>query len=359
MRVLILQLPSPADPRGAGNAASELAADLRESGNTITFAANALTGLRAGDTDVVLCVDPRLRTELCGWLVSLRHRRPLMIAWREADAVDAEGRMKRVLQGLVDRACAGVTVPSRRMKERLVHRGVAARKIEIIPKCIALEERCEEEENHFRIAYGLHGKFVVMIECDLTMQAPVDVLLVTASALRAHSRIQLIIAGEGPAKSHWVKIARERKLENIRFMPRHPAAIMPEIFGGIDLALVFDDGPANPPANPVEQACAIMAQGRPILAIAGEGSELADLVQAAGAGTSLSAADPQRLANTIRRMAESPDRLREQGDAGRAFLEKHHSRSVILSRLNGALRAAFAGINFSGSGWGAQQSQRW
>jgi colanic acid biosynthesis glycosyl transferase WcaI len=82
-----------------------------------------------------------------------------------------------------------------------------------------------------------------------------------------------------------------------------------------------------------------MAAGRPILAVAPPGSELARLIQDADCGLAVPPDDPGALAEALRWAAAHPAELECWGMNGRRYLERYHSRSGCIQQLAGVLEA--------------------
>ena len=76
--------------------------------------------------------------------------------------------------------------------------------------------------------------------------------------------------------------------------------------------------------------------------LAGDGSDLAELVLSAGCGFVVPPADAQALAKTILGAHEKRAELKAMGDAGRAKAERDFSRGVVTGRYE-ALVSSLAG----------------
>jgi colanic acid biosynthesis glycosyl transferase WcaI len=76
----------------------------------------------------------------------------------------------------------------------------------------------------------------------------------------------------------------------------------------------------------------ILAAGRPVVASVDEGTEVARVVEQAGAGLAVPPDDPDRFTEALATLLSDPDRAAAMGRAGRAFVEAWASPAAIAER---------------------------
>jgi glycosyltransferase involved in cell wall biosynthesis len=83
-----------------------------------------------------------------------------------------------------------------------------------------------------------------------------------------------------------------------------------------------------------------MAAAKPILL--GVRGEARRIVEQAGCGYAYDPENGAALADSIRRLLQTPDRGRSMGEAGRAYVMKHYSRQEQAERYAALLEKAAA-----------------
>ena len=151
----------------------------------------------------------------------------------------------------------------------------------------------------------------------------------------AGGRVLFAFVGDGPEKERLVAIARERRLDNVRFLDAMPRDRMPDVVAAADVALVplKHHIPGAVPSKIYEA----MASARPILLVA-EG-EPAAIVRDNGAGRVVAPGDGPALVAALAALARDPDARRRLGDAGRRAAEERFNRDTIAERFIAYLEA--------------------
>jgi colanic acid biosynthesis glycosyl transferase WcaI len=123
----------------------------------------------------------------------------------------------------------------------------------------------------------------------------------------------------------------QRGLSRVLLIEHQPYARMPEIYAASDVCLVPLLGDVDGSALP-SKVFRIMACGRPVLALCDPGSELAALVNAAGAGVVVPPGRPELLLAAVNELAASAGRRAAMGRSGRAYVERFHDRGAVTAR---------------------------
>ena len=144
--------------------------------------------------------------------------------------------------------------------------------------------------------------------------------------------IALLICGDGPAKP--ALQAACAGLSNVVFLPLQPAARLPELLGTADIHLL----PQRPEAADLvlpSKLTGMLASGRPIVAMAEEGSALAAQVRDCGRAVPATA---DHMAAALIEVARDGDAVRSMGARARLRAEQQWRQSRII----GCLETAFA-----------------
>jgi glycosyltransferase involved in cell wall biosynthesis len=133
---------------------------------------------------------------------------------------------------------------------------------------------------------------------NLGLTSSLEDVLRAAALLKGSMDISFVIVGEGVKKSGLEEIAKTNRLENVIFLPYQPREMFSEILAAADASLVTLNQSSSLSSLP-SKIFNIMASARPILAVAPQESELAQLIREAQCGITVSPQNPGHLAEVI------------------------------------------------------------
>jgi colanic acid biosynthesis glycosyl transferase WcaI len=84
----------------------------------------------------------------------------------------------------------------------------------------------------------------------------------------------------------------------------------------------------------------MLASGRPVIATAAPGTQVARVVE--GCGIAVAPDDAAALAQTVTALAENPELRRSMGGAARVFAEQEFARDSVLERFEAAMERMVA-----------------
>ena len=319
-----------------------------------SFAISAIIlGLfRAKRPDVVLVYQSALPTGIAAWMLSRLWRVPYVIdladLWPES--VAASGMLQnRVVHSLIRRVAkfvydgaAEINVITEGYRANLQHLGVDHAKINLV-RWWSEEGVFEpvERDELFAAKEDFSGKFNIVYAGTIGPCQQLETILDAAERLRDLPDVQFTIAGDGVARSELREIAREEKLDNVRFIGRRDPKDISKMFALSELLLVHlkpdNMSEISIPSKTVDYLCS----GRPLLmAVAGEASRL---VQEHGCGVTVPPSDSVQLAVAIRNFYSLSKENREQyARAARNTFLQHFSREEQIDRLENSLKRAVA-----------------
>jgi colanic acid biosynthesis glycosyl transferase WcaI len=247
----------------------------------------------------------------------------------------------RTLERFVYARAARLLVVTEGAKANLVGKGVPVEKISVVPHWIDdayFVAPTAEARRWAREFLESDGKFVVTFAGNLGLLQGLDVVLRAAQRL-AESNITIQIVGDGTDRPRLEQLARELRLENVRFLGARPVEDMPALFAESDALLVhFRGGPISDLVVP-SKTQAYLASGRPIvMAMTGPAG---DIVADAGAGLVVAPDDPDRLGAALLELAATPAQERQaMGTRARAYAVAHFRRDDVMGRVETILSAA-------------------
>jgi glycosyltransferase involved in cell wall biosynthesis len=256
---------------------------------------------------------------------------------------------RKALFGAYSRADR-VVVLSRDMKERCVEHGVPESRLAIIPNWADTDGiRPIRNGNEFRGVQNLGDRFVVMYSGNMGTPHLLTPILDAAEQLKSREEIVFLFVGGGVQKEPLEAEAARRGLSNVRFLSYQPKEQLSHSLSAADVQIVSVKPGAIACLMP-SKLYGILAAGCSVLAIAPEGSELADVVRDHAVGE---VCDPAMEGGLGAAIAESLVRLldreglRARSSRARALAEAEYSRSTQVEKFRRMLLDV-AGVNALG-----------
>lgn len=308
---------------------------------SFAFTASVLGVFFSGKTDVMLVYQPPLTAGIPGLWISFWRRIPFVYEIQDMwpETVVASGMMNASLPikllsafaRFVFRHAAAITVISPGFRANLQSKGVPGEKVVVIPNWAdeSIYQPVERDlalgaahqlDNHFNVIFaGIMGPSQRLLN-----------VIEAAEYLRDLPAAQFVLIGDGVELPDIRAAIAEKQLTNVRIIDRQPPKNMPHFLAWGDALLVqLRNDPLFHMTIP-SKTLAYLACGRPIIcAVPGDG---ADVIREAGAGLICPPDDPKALAETVRKMYETPAEDREMmGKAGRAAFLERFTRQKLVS----------------------------
>lgn len=318
---------------------------------TLFHALSVVVGIAAiRRVDVILTPSPPLTMGLAAWLLGLWHRAPFVYNVQEIypDIAINLGavrnptliRLLHALERFVYARAARITVIAERMRQNLLHKGVPASHMAVIPNFVDLDAlHAVPAPNGFTREFGLDGRFLVVYAGNLGPAQGLDTLLDAAVLLRDTPEVCVVLVGNGSLWTALEARIRDERLDNVRLVPYQPFSRVPEIYGAAHLSVVAQAVATGTDAVP-SKVYRIMACGGAVLAATTPDSDLAHLVRDAGSGVVVSQESPQAIADAIRQASTDRAALAAMGASGQRVVRTEYARPVVTARYDALLRAA-------------------
>ncbi|MDR7523648.1 MAG: glycosyltransferase family 4 protein [Armatimonadota bacterium] len=224
------------------------------------------------------------------------------------------------------------------MRDRLVAKGVAPERIAVVrdggPAPAA--ETVARDHPVVRAVRGPYG-FVVLHAGNLGFAGAWQTLT-RAAALLDGAGAGLVFVGDGAAAPTIDRAAEA--LPQVRRVPYRPAAEVPYVLAAADLHVVTVRRGLEGVVVP-SKLYAVLAAGRPVLAVAPEASDVARIVRRYGCGFVADPDNPVAVAAAVRQAMASPDLLETMGRRALAAAADFE-RSVQLARFVEVVEEALA-----------------
>jgi colanic acid biosynthesis glycosyl transferase WcaI len=165
------------------------------------------------------------------------------------------------------------------------------------------------------------------------------IILPEAAKLLQHRKdIVLVICGNGAFKPLLQSMADT--LPNLKLLPLQPFERLNELLGMADVHLLPQCQDAEDLVLP-SKLSGMLASGRPVIATAHEGTEIAHV--ATQCGMVVAPGDSVALAAAIERLADHPELRLQLGLNARHYAETHVASDSVLGRLEDELQAQVYG----------------
>jgi colanic acid biosynthesis glycosyl transferase WcaI len=306
--------------------------------NYSSFCASAAsTGLFLSRPDVVIATSPQLLVGLSGWWLARCKRVPFVFEvrdlWPESLAAVGMGggnsllyRTLAKIAGFLYRRSDRVVVVTPAFEDYLVeHWGVPREKISVVENGVETHLFAPEPGTGLRRELNVEGKFVVSYIGTMGMAHGLETILAAAAQLRdTNPEIVFLMLGEGAEKERILALARERGLNNLRFVDQQPREKIPAYIGASDVCLVLlkktDLFKTVIPSKMLE----FMSCGRPVI-LGVDGQARAILEEGRG-GLVIEPENSGALVNAIGYLAENREVARALGRNGREHIVRKFSR---------------------------------
>lgn len=229
-----------------------------------------------------------------------------------------DGTLERINRLLVSRADRIVAI-GETMAERLRHgKGAAADRIRIIHNWAdATAIVPSPKANPFSVAHGLDRTFVVLHAGNIGLAQNLDMVLDAAALLKDLPDVLFLFIGDGSQRVALGERARERGLDNVRFLPFQPRDQMRWTYASADVCLVSLKAGLSGYIVP-SKLYPILAAGRPYIAAVEDTSEAAAITRHHQCGIVTPPGDAAALAAAVKTLAGDPGRCQRMGAAARA-----------------------------------------
>ncbi len=293
---------------------------------------------------VVFVVEPplgvvpgaRLAAKLCGaraWL----HIQDLEVDVAFGLGLLQAGTLRRVVlaaERAMMRSFDRVSCISARMSMRLLEKGVERDRIIFFPNWVDMSLiRPLQETNELRTELGLAGDTrVLLYSGNMGEKQGLEILIEVAKRF-TEPDVLFLLCGDGIVRPRLETAAKG--LANVRFIPLQPLARLNELLNLADIHLLPQRAAAEDLVMP-SKLTAIMASGRPVVATARAGSDVAQI--AAEGGLVVAPGDLDAFADAIRNLVRDEALRRQFGVRARAYAVANWDRDLVLQRAFEALQ---------------------
>ncbi len=323
---------------------------------TLDFLSFMVTGFTAAlfeeKPDVVAATSPQFFAAVAGWAVGKARRVPFVFElgdlWPASIAAVGAMRQNIGLQ-LIEklelhlyRSSATVVALTNAFRKNLVGRGIPADKIAVVINGVDLSRYGPRPKDaELAAEWDLEDKFVVGYVGTHGMAHGLGNVLDAAERLRSVANLRFLLVGAGAEREQLFEESRQRRLDNIVFMPPRPKEGMPAVWSLCDVALVHLRGSPVFAGVIPSKIFEAMAMGLALLLAAPQG-EASQILARDKAGMWVPAEDPEALSDAILTLMKK-DKLRNMFAKQSLKAAPLHSREHQAKQMIEVLEMAASG----------------
>lgn len=228
---------------------------------------------------------------------------------------------------------------SHRMVARLKEKGVSEHRSVFFPNWVDTDAiQPDFGGGSYRSRLGIpEDSFLALYSGTMGAKQGLEVLAEAAHLLARQKNIHFLFCGQGVGRDALQSACAS--LSNVHWLPLQPAEQLPELLGCADLHLLPQQRVSTGLMLP-SKLTGMLASGRPILATAEAGTELASWVS--GCGHLVSPGDGAALAHELLMMSQNTALCRQLGQAARKRAVRYLSRDAVLRGFNAEFESALA-----------------
>lgn len=297
------------------------------------------TALQVRDADLIMGTTPPIFQALSAWFVAALRRKPFLLEVRDLwpEFGISMGVLKnpliiylsRKLEHFLYQRATHILVNSPAYRDYMIAKNIPAEKITYIPYGTDIEMfNPSLDGSRIRQELNLENQFMILYAGALGQANDIDTLLRAAERLQTKKNILFVLFGDGKERARLEAAARDKNLQNVRFVGTRPKKDMPHIVAAADLCLaILQNAPAFRTTYP-NKIFDYMAAGRAsVVAIDGISREL---IEASHGGVYVPPADDAALAQMILDLSKDPQRVKVMGENARAYLVQNLDRREKL-----------------------------
>ncbi|MDF5714028.1 MAG: glycosyltransferase family 4 protein [Rhizonema sp. NSF051] len=313
---------------------------LLDASFVITSFLPALIGWRP---DVILATSPSLPvclpTALLGWL----NRCPVILNLQDIlpDAAIQVGLLKNkllihlftALEKFAYHTATKISVIADGFVDDLHSKGVSDSKIEQIPNWVDINfiRPLPKENNAFRAAHNLNGKFVVLYSGNIALTQGLETVIKAASTLRHIPDIAFAIAGEASGLQRLQTACLECGADNVLLLPFQPREQLPEMLAAADVGLVVQKKNVIS-FNMPSKIQVLLACGRALVASVPDNGTAARVIRQSGGGVIVPPEDHDALAQAILDLYKHPEKVKTLGYNSRQYAVEQYAFEQALNQ---------------------------
>ena len=324
----------------------------RKAAKFLNYASYTLTSLVAGlltkRPDAVIIVSPPFWLGYNGlFLRALRRCAVIYNAqdlFPEAYLASQEvqpGWLTRAMSSVMSRiyrSCDRITVITGSFAEAIAARGIDRGKVITIPNFVdTAAVRPLPRDNSFRRRHALDGRYVVMYAGNIGYTHGTEMLVDAAEKLAVIPNLVFLVIGGGSKQADLARLARERRLANMQFLPVQPSEFLREMLATADVFVITSKAGVGKTSFPGRIYNFLLA-ARPVVASVDENSDLAQVLRIGGAGIVTAPGNVEEFCQALTTLYHDAALRERLGRSGAEFMAGHYFPQDVVEQYETLLK---------------------
>jgi colanic acid biosynthesis glycosyl transferase WcaI len=227
---------------------------------------------------------------------------------------------------------------SARMVERAIAKGIPQKRAILFPNWVDVEAihplpRASRSTNRVlqelaRTHPDICAKTILLYSGNMGTKQGLERLAPLAASFREDPRVHFLFCGDGAFRRRLEEMVRD--LPNVTLLPLQPLDRLNELLNVADIHLLPQRASAADLVMP-SRLSAMLASGRPVVATAHTGTQVATVVE--GRGLVVPPEDSGALHGAVQQLVEVPGLRAQFGIAAREYAESHLGKQTVLEQF--------------------------
>jgi len=299
-------------------------------------------GLFSGKQDIIFTYSPPLPLGISAYLLGKIKKAPFIFNAQDIfpqSVIDLGLLRSRILikiselmERFIYKKASYITVHSVGNRENIISKNNNPEKVVVIYNWVDTDliKPVKAHNNNFKRKNKLTNKFVVSFAGTMGFAQGLDIIIDCAEILKSYKNILFLLVGDGIKKDGLINKAKNRQLNNIKFLPPQSKKVYPFILYTSDICLVTLDKKVLTPAVPAK-LLNIMASECPVVASMNLKGDAPKIIRDAKCGYCVEADDAKGFLEAILKLYNNPALRDNMGRNGRAYAIKYFSRQACVS----------------------------
>ena len=212
-------------------------------------------------------------------------------------------------------------------------KGVLQERIKVIHNWIDIEPYSKAlRTGRFRKMFNIENKFIFLFAGVIGPSQGLDLIIKAAGKIKDIKDICFLIVGDGMERERLEKMADGLKLKNVIFKPFVSKDEYPELVKDADIGLACLSSMNKTPVVP-GKILGYMAASIPVVAFLNKESDGHQIIKDADCGYSEISDNVEKAVETIKKIYNERNRLKEYGENGFSYVKENFERNACINRL--------------------------
>jgi glycosyltransferase involved in cell wall biosynthesis len=168
-----------------------------------------------------------------------------------------------------------------------------------------------------------------------------ELLVDAAAKLTFIPDLLFLVIGGGSKQADLARLARQRRLPNMQFLPTQPREFLPEMLATAD-AFVLTSKPGVGKTSFPGRIYNCLLAARPVVASVDENSDLAHFLRSGGAGIVTAPGNVENFCQALTTLYYDAPLRERLGRSGAEFMVRHYSPQAVVQQYETLLKGLTA-----------------